>query len=170
MNGPDKTVKPSNEIPHANGTNQRKTLDRPRARRDAAKMLGVAIGIRYRRFLETSGDQDANALATAELAQCLYENIEFIEWALKHIGGLNPRPPEELRRISPAANSNSLPKMPSALALDAAKAEAFADLAMERTGGEGVKSAALDLPCTCPPLEHGIIGRDRHMTSCPLYR
>lgn len=140
------------QLPHANGRDQRKLLDRPRARRDAAKMLGVALGIRYRRFLETADDQDANARATAELAQCMYENIEFIMWALKHIGGLNPPAPEELRRITPAANDGgSLPKMPSALALDQ-------------------QPAALDLPCTCPPLEHGIIGRDRHMTSCPKFK
>ena len=145
------------QIPHANGRDQRKILDRPRARRDAAKMLGVAIGIRYRRFLETADDQDANALATAELAQCLYENIEFIEWALKHIGGLNPRPPEELRRITPAANDQgrALPKMPTALALDP----------QPELAGDTVPSK-----CTCPPLEHGIIGRDRHMTSCPLFQ
>lgn len=143
------------DIPHANGKDRRGILERPRARRDAAKMLGVALAVRYRKFLETADDQDENARATAELAQCMYENVEFVIWALKHIGGLNPPPPEELRRISPAANQNRapLPEMPTALALDALGQD-IADL------GE----------CTCPPLEHGIIGRDRHMTSCPKFK
>ena len=38
---------------------ERQRLDRPRARRDAAKMLGVALSTRYRRFLESAGDEDA---------------------------------------------------------------------------------------------------------------
>lgn len=119
----------------------RPTLDKPRSRRDASKMLAIALQVRYRKLLEAS-DEDSTVIATADLAQCMYENIEFVLWALKSQGGMNPPPPEELRKITPIkgpepANDQPLP--------------------------------VIDLPCTCPPLEHGIIGRDRHMTSCPKY-
>lgn len=120
----------------------RQRLDKPRARRDAAMMLGIALSTRYRRFLESSGDEDATVVATADLAQCMYENVEFIIWTLKHVGGLNPSPPEELRKIT-APGLTAVPPKP--------------------------ESKPLDLPCTCPPLEHGILFRDRHMTSCPKY-
>lgn len=120
----------------------RQRLDKPRARRDAAKMLGIALSTRYRRFLESAGDEDATVVATADLAQCMYENVEFIIWALKHVGGLNPPPPEELRKIT-APGLTAVPPKP--------------------------EPKSLDLPCTCPPLEHGILFRDRHMTSCPKY-
>lgn len=122
---------------------ERQRLDKPRARREAAKMLGVALSVRYRRFLESAGDEDATIVATGDLAQCMYENVEFIIWALKNLGGLNPPPPEELRKITaPQMTPNGPPPT------------------------EPVK---LDLPCTCPPLEHGILFRDRHMTSCPKF-
>jgi hypothetical protein len=130
-------------------------LDKPRARRDAAKVLAVALQTRYRRFLETADDQDANAIATADLAQCMYENIEFVMWALKTVGGMNPPPPEVLRRVTPQrtyspANDPQFQKPP------------------EPTLNETLAQAALD-QCTCPPLEHGILFRDRHMTSCPKF-
>lgn len=119
----------------------RPTLDKPRSRRDAAKVLGVALQTRYRKLLEATGE-DETVVATADLAQCMYENVEFVIWALKHVGGMNPPPPEELRRITPAQRP----------ANDPAPAP-----------------KPLDLPCTCPVLEHGIIGRDKHMTSCPKF-
>jgi hypothetical protein len=74
----------------------------------------------------------------------MYENIEFIMWALKSVGGMNPPPPHELHRISPPQPmpANDVPK----------------------------PAPVLDLPCTCPPLEHGILFRDRHMTSCPKFK
>lgn len=114
-------------------------LDKPRARRDAAKALGIALQTRYRRLLEASGD-DEIVVATADLAQCMYENVEFVIWALKSQGGMNPPPPEELRKITP----------PKPIANDA-------------------QPVLANLPCTCPPLEHGILFRDRHMTSCPKF-
>lgn len=121
-------------------------LDKPRARRDAAKVLAMALQTRYRRFLESAGDENATVIATGDLAQCMYENIEFIMWALKTVGGMAPPPPHELSRISGpqyAANSNfDAPNEPKPV---------------------------LDLPCTCPPLEHGILFRERHMTSCPKF-
>lgn len=116
----------------------RPTLDKPRSRRDAAKVLGIALQARYRRLLEASGD-DETVVATADLAQAMYENIEFVIWALKTQGGMHPPPPEILRPIS--APTMIAPKF----------------------------EKLLDLPCNCLPLEHGIIGHDRHMTSCPKY-
>lgn len=118
-------------------------LDRPRARQHAAKALAIALQTRYRRFLESAGDDDATVIATGDLAQCMYENIEFVLWALKVQGGMNPPPPQELRKITPP---RPLPQP----ANDAPK-------------------PALELPCTCPPLEPGIIVRSRHMTSCPKF-
>lgn len=119
----------------------RPTLDKPRSRRDAAKVLGIALQMRYRKLLGASGE-DETVVATADLAQCMYENVEFVIWALKHVGGMNPPPPEELRKITPVDQTPVPPKP---------------------------EPKPLDLPCTCPPLEHGILFRDRHMTSCPKY-
>lgn len=82
-------------------SNGRPVLDKQRSRRDAAKVLGVALQMRYRLLLEACGE-DETVAATADLAQCMYENIEFVIWALKVQGGMNPPPPETLRRITPA--------------------------------------------------------------------
>lgn len=142
-------------IGNANGRKPKpEVLDKPRARRDAAKMLALALQTRYRRFLESAGDEDATVIATGDLAQCMYENVEFVIWALKSIGGMNPPPPEQLRKVTPAKfrPANDDPRF--------AKPPEF----------ELKEETPLDLPCTCPPLEHGIIGRDRHMTSCPKYK
>jgi hypothetical protein len=85
-----------------------KRLEKPRARRDASKMLALALSVRYRKLLQASGD-DETVVATADLAQCMYENIEFVIWALKSLGGLNPPPPEELRKITaPTAGRSSV--------------------------------------------------------------
>ncbi len=72
-------------------------MSRPR---DAAKVLAIALQTRYRRLLEATGE-DNIVVATSDLAQCMYENIEFVIWALKSQGGLNPPPPEKLRPITP---------------------------------------------------------------------
>lgn len=129
----------------------RAVIEKPRARRDAAKALGLAIQTRYRRLLEATGE-DEIVMATGDLAQVMYENVEFTIWALKTVGGLNPPPPEMLKPISkdhippPAANDPRFKAPPPLVLAD-----------------------PLPATCTCPPLEAGIIGRDRHMTSCPLY-
>jgi hypothetical protein len=123
-----------------------KRLEKPRARRDASKMLALALSVRYRKLLQASGD-DETVVATADLAQCMYENIEFVIWALKSLGGLNPPPPEELRKITAPQPVDPRFVKPPEFKLD----EPVAD------------------ECTCPPLEAGIIGRDRHMTSCPKF-
>lgn len=129
----------------------RPVLDKARSRREAAKRLGIAVQTRYRKLLQASGEHEI-VVATADLAQCMYENVEFMIWALKSIGGMHPPPPEALRKISSPvpqpANDPRFAKPP--------------ELKLE-------EDKPLDLPCICPPLEHGIIGRDKHMTSCPKY-
>ena len=127
----------------------RPKLDKPRQRREAAKMLGIAISTRYRKLCMASGE-DEIVIATADLAQCMYENVEFTIWALKHLGGMNPPPPEVLRKITPPKPPANDPRF--------VKPPAFE-----------LQEPAVPDECTCPPLEAGIIGRDRHMTSCPKY-
>lgn len=100
-------------------------------RKAAAAHLGIAIHQRYENLVTASGDDEIVA-ATVELAQVMYENVEFVIWALKKTGGLNPAPPEEIKRVR-------------------------------------VTRPVVKEQCTCPVLEEGIIGRDKHMTACPLY-
>jgi hypothetical protein len=134
-----------------NGTAQ-PVLSRPAARRHAAKVLGIALQTRLRRLYDAQSNNDENEIivATADMAQCMYENVEFVIWALKSVGGMNPPPPEALKPISkhhvpsPPANDDPRFKKPP-------------------------EPVLLPDECTCPPLEHGIIGRDKHMTSCPQY-
>jgi hypothetical protein len=125
----------------------RPKLDKPRSRRNAAKVLGIALQTRYRKLLEASGE-DETVIATADLAQCMYENIEFVIWALKSVGGLNPAPPEELRQITAPNPAGVRFATPPPLKL---------------------QEPVVPDVCTCPPIEPGIIGGDRHMTSCPKY-
>lgn len=127
-------------------------LDKPRSRRDAAKVLAVALQSRYRKLLEASGE-DETVVATADLAQCMYENIEFVIWALKSQGGMNPPPPEELRKITP-------PKPAGFINPHAANANEQLEAAMNKP---------VELPCTCPPMDKRLIGANRHMTACPKY-
>lgn len=124
--------------------NGRDVLNKPQKRREAAKTLGIALQTRYRKLLEASGDDEV-VVATADLAQCMYENIEFIVWALKFVGGLNPPPPHELQRISKPAPLPTFQKPPEPVLVDPVADE-----------------------CTCPPKEAGIIGY-RHMASCPKF-
>lgn len=120
-----------------------------RNRKEAAKRLGIAIHQRYEKLVTAVGE-DEITVATVDLAQVMYENVEFVIWALKKMGGLNPAPPEEIKRVSLTrpTPANDLPTLPPVL-----------------TGAAPV----VEEKCTCPVLEHGIIGRDKHMTACPQY-
>lgn len=142
----------------------RPMLDKPRSRRGAAKTLGIALQSRYRKLLEASGE-DEIVVATADLAQCMYENVEFVIWALKYVGGMNPPPPEELRKITPlkqpANDDPRFAKPPIPVLED--------DYENGSSGLPGSGGEPIDFPCVCPPLEYGIIGRDKHMTSCPKF-
>jgi hypothetical protein len=128
----------------------RPRLDKPRSRRTASKALGIALQTRYRRLLEATGE-DETVIATADLAQTMYENIEFVIWALKHLGGMNPPPPEELRKITAPQQPANDPRF--------AKPPEFVLK----------EEPVLNIPCNCPVLEHGIMNRNKHMTSCPKY-
>lgn len=122
-------------------------LDKPRARRDASKALAMALSARYRRLLQSNGGEENEiVIATADLAQCMYENIEFILWALKSQGGMNPPPPEELKPIS--RNAAPIPANDAPIP---------------------VVDTVLDLPCTCPPHDARIIGY-KHMAACPKFK
>lgn len=120
-----------------------------RNRKEAAKRLGIAIHQRYEKLVTAVGE-DEITVATVDLAQVMYENVEFVIWALKKMGGLNPAPPEEIKRVplTRPMPANDLPTLPPAL-----------------TGTAPV----VEEKCTCPVLEAGIIGRDKHMTACPQY-
>jgi hypothetical protein len=131
-------------------------LDKPRARRDASKMLAVALQTRYRKLLEASGE-DEIVMATVDLSQCMYENIEFVIWALKVQGGMNPPPPEQLHKITPL-------KQP---ANDDPRFAKPPKLVLEEDTKPGIDLATL--PCSCETLEHGIIGRGKHATNCPKF-
>lgn len=66
-----------------------------RARQEAAKKLGLALQGQLRTLLEAVGEEEITA-ATVHLASNMYENVEFIIWALKKQGGMDvtiePRP------------------------------------------------------------------------------
>jgi hypothetical protein len=79
-----------------NGTHKREIIERPRARRNAAKVLALTLQNRLRALYDaqTENDEDKIVMATANLAQVMYENIEFTIWALKTVAGMSPPPPE----------------------------------------------------------------------------
>jgi hypothetical protein len=85
-----------------NGTHKREIIERPRARRNAAKVLALTLQNRLRALYDaqTENDEDKIVMATANLAQVMYENVEFAIWALKTVAGMSPPPPESLKPIS----------------------------------------------------------------------
>lgn len=118
-----------------------------RKRKAAAARLGIEFQKRYERLAFAQG-ADEVTVAAVDLGQLFNDNAEFVIWALKKLGGLNPPNPEEIKKIRPPMPANDLPTLPPAL-----------------TGA----TPTVEEKCTCPALEHGIIGRDKHMTACPLY-
>jgi hypothetical protein len=139
-----------------NGTHKPEILSRPRARRNAAKVLALTLQNRLRALYDaqTENDEDKIVMATANLAQVMYENIEFAIWALKSVAGMNPSPPEMLKPITqhapPPANDPRFVKPP----------------ALELTD----HPVGVPMNCTCPPMDKELIGASRHMTSCPLFQ
>lgn len=119
-----------------------------RKRKAAAKALGIAIHQRYENLVNAQGEDEITR-ATVEMAQVMYDNVEFIVWALKSVGGLNPAPPSTLKPIpvtKPVPQPvNDLPVLPATLV------------------GEPPANE-----CTCSPMEEGIIGY-KHMASCPQF-
>lgn len=82
-----------------------------RARKEAAKRLGLALMQDYRALVEASGT-DAVQTAAIKLGDTFNTNIEFIINVLKAYGGLDVSF-EPLTRASPSLPpANDLPKMP----------------------------------------------------------
>lgn len=82
-----------------------------RARKEAAKRLGLALYQRYEKLATATG-QDEIVVASVDLGQCFNDNIEFIINVLKAYGGLDVSF-EPLTRASPSLPpANDLPKMP----------------------------------------------------------
>lgn len=136
----------------------RPVLNKPRARKEAARVLAVSLQTRYRKFLESAGDENATVIASADLAQCMYENIEFVMWALKSIGGMNPPPPEEIRKPSapqpmPANDDPRFTKPP--------------EFVLEDDTKPGVDLSTL--PCSCEPVHDALLKSMRHATNCPKH-
>lgn len=61
-----------------------------RARREAAKRLGLALQAKYRALVEASG-QDEISAAAIQLGDLFNTNIEFVINVLKDYGGLEVR-------------------------------------------------------------------------------
>jgi len=72
-----------------------------RQRKDASKALGIAIQQRYEKLVNATGE-DATVVATVDLAQTMYDNVEFVIWVLKTYGGLTPKRPEKIETPIPA--------------------------------------------------------------------
>ena len=86
-----------------------------RARKEAAKRLGIALQMQYRLLLEARTD-DEIAAAAVELGNTFNKNIEFTINVLKSFGGLDVTF-EPMTR--PAAN-DAAPKLPQTPAIFAA--------------------------------------------------
>jgi hypothetical protein len=145
-----------------------KPLPAGRARKVASKNLGIALQAAYRRMIEADGN-DAIQAAAIELGQVFNTNIEFIVWVLKEFGGVQQMPAERrfASRPLPVA-SNDRPAMTIVPPEKVNEENKLPVLDSMLTGKP--PEAVIPKGCTCPPLEPGIIGRDRHMTSCPEYR
>lgn len=62
-----------------------------RDRKEAARNLGIALTVDYRRMLEATGQEEITAAAIV-LGQHFNDNIEFICWVLKEYGGVDQMP------------------------------------------------------------------------------
>lgn len=123
-----------------------------KARKEASKRLGLKLYKDYRALVEASGNDEIQ-VAAIELGNTFNTNVEFIINVLKAYGGMDVK-------FEPL--TNRIPKTPNVPANDE---PTLPDVSM--LTGQNV--LAIPTACTCPPLEHGIIGRDRHMTSCPQF-
>lgn len=117
-----------------------------KARKEASKRLGLKLMNDYRNLATAVGEEEITA-ASLTLGMTFNTNIEFIINVLKAYGGMEVKFEPMTRAAVPPLPANDLPDI-SAL-----------------TAPPSIMSV-----CTCPPLEAGIIGRDRHMTSCPHFQ
>lgn len=119
-----------------------------KARREASKRLGLKLMKDYRALATATGNDEIQA-AAIELGNTFNQNVEFIINVLRHYGGLEANF-EPLVKHTPIPNipANDEPTLPDVSMLTGAN--------------------VLKLPCTCEPLEPGIIG-SKHATSCPHF-
>lgn len=80
-----------------------------RARREAAKRLGLALQAKYRALVEATG-QDAVQMAAIDLGNLFNTNIEFVINVLRDYGGLDAKF-EPMTKTAPQP-ANDLPRMP----------------------------------------------------------
>lgn len=137
-----------------------------RDRKIASKNLGIALQSKYRAMLEASTNDEIQ-FAAIDLGNCFNENIEFIFWVLKEYGGVTQMPYQPPKKpVAVPAPANDLPAMPDVLKMTVPVTDPMAEAAQALKDEHALDTAA----CTCPVLEHGIIGRDKHMTSCPKFK
>lgn len=84
-----------------------------RDRKEAAKRLGIALFVRYRKLIEAGSPEEINQ-AAMDLGACFNENIEFVIWVLKEFGGAEQMP---FARPTPPLNGHgqTLPRTPALL-------------------------------------------------------
>lgn len=82
-----------------------------RARREAAKRLGLALQAKYRALVEATGE-DAIQNAAIELGSIFNSNIEFVINVLKDYGGLDAKF-EPMTKLSLPAANDPPPPMPA---------------------------------------------------------
>lgn len=74
-----------------------------RKRKMAAARLGIEFEKRYERLALASGKGEI-AMRAVELGQLFNDNIEFVIWALKSQGGLNPPNPQTVSPVRQLIN------------------------------------------------------------------
>lgn len=75
-------------------------MSKSRARKQAAARLGIEFQQRYERLVTARGNDEVT-VAAVDLGQLFNDNVEFIIWTLKSVGGLNPPLPEPVKPIRP---------------------------------------------------------------------
>lgn len=75
-----------------------------RRRKAAAVRLGIELEKRYEALVLAKGEEEVT-VAAVDLGELFNDNIEFVIWALKKVGGLNPPNPE------PVTKPVTLPKL-----------------------------------------------------------
>lgn len=68
-----------------------------RARKQAAGRLGLEFRKRYAALIDARGEDEIQTRAI-ELGALFNDNVEYVIWALMEVGGLDPQPPEPIRR------------------------------------------------------------------------
>lgn len=133
-----------------------------KARKEAAKRLGLKLQKDYRGLVEAVGSDEVSTAAIV-LGDTFNSNIEFIINVLKDYGGMEVK-------FEPMARTN-----PALLPLPDPDNDTIGGKVIMHDQGDPKLpdiSALVNEPvkadCICPPMEPGIIGY-KHMTSCPQF-